>query len=163
MCWAARGRRNLNFEEFLEAVTYSEQAELNWVIDQLDWDNILPSLLALPKPCQHLFACRVLIDEINNGGVDAFYYNGNGYLMPLAKEGFAAIGDDEMADMAGRIDEIYQKNRDILERVYFGDEDCEEGFFDEALHKEFYALCEKTEARLSAYVRANAKCFAWKK
>jgi len=70
-----------------------------WGLFDNDWDNQSEILLGLPHPCQFVYSCRTVIDEVNNGGFNQLYFNSTAMFSKLAEEGFTDIGANKLADI----------------------------------------------------------------
>jgi hypothetical protein len=119
---------------------------------------------SLSAPQRHVMAVRILIDQVNNGGISQFLINSSGRRWREAIEGFKAMGcsrDAEMfqqvADMFGPAgpsvddDTRHKKLSELLP-------DDGDGPF-EPLEKEFYEDRGGRVARLLEYALANAEHF----
>ncbi len=53
-------------------------------------------------------------EQVTNGGFVQFYYNDYGQYVPTIIKSLEYIGDEKMADLIQRADNIYQKNRKLV-------------------------------------------------
>ena len=97
--------------------------------------------------------------QVTNGGFVQFYYNGYGPYVPTIIKGLKHIGDNEMADLVKKADNIYQKNKKLMDKAQESD------LFDSDLYDRldelselddaYYDMNEHTMALLEAYIRKN--------
>jgi hypothetical protein len=60
-------------------------------------DDYFDSIGKLERPLVLLFACHLVVAEVNNGGFSQLFFNSTGILVPEATEGLAAIGMLQLA------------------------------------------------------------------
>lgn len=101
--------------------------------------------------------------QVTNGGFVQFYFNDYGHYVPTIIKSLEHIGDRKMADLIQRADNIYQKNKKLIDKAR------EKDLFDSDLYErleelskldsEYYKLNEKTMTRLVKYIRKNPNEF----
>lgn len=101
--------------------------------------------------------------QVTNGGFVQFYFNDYGHYVPTIIKSLEHIGDKKMADLIQRADNIYQKNKKLIDKAR------EKDLFDSDLYErleelseldsEYYKLNEKTMTRLEKYIRKNPNEF----
>lgn len=64
-------------------------------------DAFFRGFAPLPPHVQHLLAAHWCQSEVNNGGLDQFFFNPTGVLAPEAVAGFRAMGLSDVADLLG--------------------------------------------------------------
>ena len=140
-----------------------ENAVMSWMWNKFNenWSDQYEVVSSLPKPCQHVYSCRTVIDEVNNGGLNQLFYNSTRQFAEMSIEGFLALGSQELSDVMARAVEIFWANKQVLDAYDDGtlesfSESYEEGFFDE-LDDIFYEECDSIN--ISQYVRMNSQYF----
>ena len=63
----------------------------------------LASIASIPKPAVHLFSLHWLHLEVHNGGFSQYFWNSTGTSALEARDGFAAIGMPEVADVVEKV------------------------------------------------------------
>ena len=132
--------------------------DLGDIFDRWDYGTIG----AAPKPCQYLFACLAAEAAVSNGGFASLHYNPSRAIIPLAIEGFSALGLDGLAELTRQANELYKNVYDETGALISEDEISEEDeAFGESLDRRFFAECDACgfEEALADYVRKNAECF----
>ena len=120
----------------------------NWIFERLcaDWDNRLEIITKLPAACQYVYACRLAVNEIANGGLLQFYFNSSGVFARLAERGFEDIGAYRLAELMRRANEIYTQSKAELDGYNDGTTEgysgADEREFFAALDDAFYKECE---------------------
>ena len=122
-----------------------------------DWTNQYEVIKALPKPCQDVYACCTVVNEINNGGLNQLFFNSTGQFAVMAQEGFWALGNENMCSIMRNAIEIYENNKGILDKYNDGtlesfSESYNENLFDE-LDDEFSIEEPGFDNLLEAYFR----------
>ena len=56
--------------------------------------------------------------QVTNGGFVQFYYNGYGPYVPTIIKGLEHIGDKKMAALIQKAENIYQKNKKLMDKVF---------------------------------------------
>ena len=118
-------------------------------------------LLSLPEPCQHVYSCLSVYNEIQNGGFNQLFVND---MLPLAKmsiEGFSAMGVPRLGYVINKAIELYKNNVHVLGAHNDGTGD---GFsasyslkiFDD-LDDDFIDECGSLD--IAGYIRANIEHF----
>lgn len=149
---------NIPDEELREAV-------LQWIWSKFDedWLDEVEVVDSLPKPCQYVYACCTVVDEVYNGGFNQLFFNSTGFFAELAAEGFEEMGNPRLAEIVNLAIEVYENNIDLLEQYDDGtiegfSASYEEHLFDD-LDDEFYDETVDFEDMLIEYIRANEKYF----
>lgn len=97
--------------------------------------------------------------QVTNGGFVQFYYNGYGPYVPTIVKGLEYIGDKKMAELIRTADNIYQKNKKLMDKAKERDlfnSDLYEKLEDmSALDFEYYKLNKETMAKIEKYIREN--------
>jgi antitoxin component YwqK of YwqJK toxin-antitoxin module len=95
--------------------------------------------------------------QVTNGGFVQFYYNGYGPYVPTIIKSLEHIGDKEMADLVRRAENIYQKNKKLMDKArqkdLFGSDLYDRLGEMSALDNEYYELNDKTMAKIEKYIR----------
>lgn len=128
-----------------------------------DWTDEYIVISSLPKPCQNVYACCTVYDEVNNGGLNQFFFNSSGQFANMAKEGFLSIGSEKLSKTMLEAIEIYKRNEKLLEKYDDGtvkgfSESYDEKLFDE-LDDEFYNEESTFNSLLIEYIRKNENAF----
>lgn len=138
------------------------KAEAYWELVEPVWDEIhiydgpevfLRNFSAVPEHAGLLFAVHFSTSEIENGGLDQFFYNDTGILAPEAVKGFQAIGmpntaavlEEAMARLSSDYPRARDDRMDALDRFTSGNrardnDDGTDPFED--LDNRFYDLTE---------------------
>lgn len=101
--------------------------------------------------------------QVTNGGFVQFYYNGYAPYVATIIKGIQYVGDQKMANLIQRADNIYQKKKTLIEKAresdLFGSDlyDRLESLSD--LDDEYYDINEKTLIHLEKYIRKNPNEF----
>jgi len=154
----------LRANQILEVHDYElENAVMSWMWNKFneDWSNQYEVINALPKPCQNVFSCRTVIDEVNNGGLNQLFFNSSGQFAVMSIEGFSALGSLELSRIMEEAVTLYMQNKEILGGFYNGTIESffasyEEEIFDK-LDESFYLACDSID--YVKYIRLNAACF----
>ena len=119
---------------------------------------------SLSAPQRHVMAVRILIDQVNNGGISQFLINSSGRRWRDAIEGFRAMGCSRDAEMFQQVADMFgpagpsvddeTRHKKLSELL----PDDGDGPF-EPLEKEFYEDRGGRVARLLEYALANAEHF----
>jgi len=141
-------------------------AVLSWVWGLLedDWDNY-EIILNLPHPCQFVYSCRTIIDEVYNGGFNQLYFNSTAMYAKLAEEGFKNIGAEKLANIMKQANEIAEKVKPKLEEYDDGTAESFAKSYDERFFEDldtlFYNELESCDFDnlLVLYIRKNMTCF----
>ena len=142
-----------------------EHAVMSWMWNKFneDWSDQYVVISTLPKPCQNVYSCRTVTDEINNGGLNQLFYNywSTGQFAEMSIDGFKALGSKKLSKVMAKAVKIFWTNRRVLEAYKDGTmesfmESYEEKFFEE-LDDIFFA--EIDSINISKYVRLHASCF----
>lgn len=136
-------------------------AVMSWMWGKFDkdWTNQYEVIKALPKPCQNVYACCTVVDEINNGGLNQLFFNSTGQFAEMAQEGFRALCNENLCSIMRNAIEIYEKNKEKLEKYNDGtlesfSESYNENLFDE-LDDAFSDEEPGFDSLLEAYIRKN--------
>ncbi|WP_405415513.1 DUF4375 domain-containing protein [Maribacter sp. Asnod1-A12] len=97
--------------------------------------------------------------QVTNGGFVQFYYNGYGDYMPTIIKGLQHIGDIEMAELAQKAENIYQKNKKLMTKAQqsdlFGSDLYERLDELSVLDNKYYKMNGNTMSLIEDYVRKN--------
>ncbi len=101
--------------------------------------------------------------QVTNGGFVQFYYNGYEDYVPTIIKSLEYIGDKKMADLIQKADNIYQKNKKLINKARAKD------LFDSDLYdrleelseldSEYYKLNKKTMTKIEKYIRKKTNEF----
>ena len=142
-------------------------AVMSWIWGLIgdEWDYPCEIILDLPHPCQFVYSCRTIIDEVYNGGFNQLYFNPSAMFSKLAEEGFSDIGTEKLADIMRQANDISEKVKPKLEEYDDGTAESfvksyDECFFNK-LDQLFYDELETCDFDnlLVLYIRKNAACF----
>ena len=140
-------------------------AVMSWIWGLLDERDNYEIILDLPHPCQFVYSCRTITDEIYNGGFNQLYFNSTAMFAKIAEEGFSTIGAEKLAALMKQANDIYEKVKPQLEKY---DDDTVESFsksYEENLFNDLDALFyDEIEScgfdnLLVFYIRKTADCF----
>ena len=140
-----------------------EHAVMSWMWTKAFKEGVeqYEVICSLPKPCQHVYSCRTVIDEVNNGGLTQLFYNDTGQFAKMSIEGFLALGSPKLSEIMAKAIETYHQNKPVLDNY---DDGTLESFFDsyqekifEELDDKFYNECDSINS--FKYIRQNAECF----
>ena len=130
-----------------------------------NWSDQVDVVLELPHPCQYVYSCRTIIDEVNNGGFTQLYFNSTGEFAKLAEEGFSEIGSKKLADIMRQANDISVNAKLKLEEYDDGSietfmKSYEEDFFN-GLEDSFYKEIKMCDfgMLLVSYIRDHSDCF----
>lgn len=97
--------------------------------------------------------------QVTNGGFVQFYYNGYGPYVPTIIKSLEYIGDKKMAALIQRAENIYQKNKKLVDKAkekdLFGSDLYEKLEQMSALDDEYYRLNDRTMSKIEKYIRKN--------
>jgi len=135
-----------------------ECAVMSWMCNKPneDFSNAYQIISSLPKPCQNIFSCRTVTDEVQNGGFWALFYNPSKQFAEMSIEGFLALGTPKLSNIMEKVVEMSPKAEEILAC----DDSPEAPYVDrkfEKLLKKFYRKCGSVD--YVKYIRLNATCF----
>lgn len=140
-------------------------AVMSWMWGKFnrDWTNQYEVIQSLPKPCQDVYACYTVVDEVNNGGFNQLFLNPTREFSQMAQKGFIAIGSEELSGVLGAAIEIYEKNKELLEKYNDGtiesfSKSYNEKLFDE-LDDRFSQKEPEFENQILTYIRNNESVF----
>jgi antitoxin component YwqK of YwqJK toxin-antitoxin module len=95
--------------------------------------------------------------QVTNGGFVQFYYNGYGPYVPTIIKSLEYIGDKKMAELIQRAENIYQKNKNLVDKArekdLFGSDLYEQLGELSGLDSEYYKLKDKTMSKIEKYIR----------
>ena len=138
-----------------------EHAVMSWMWTKSSNERQYEIISSLPKPCQNVYSCRTVTDEINNGGLNQLFYNDTGQFAEMSIEGFLALGSPKLSEVMAKAVELYQEKKSVLDEY---NDDTLESFFAsykekifEKLDSDFYDECDSVE--MAKYIRQNADCF----
>lgn len=139
-----------------------ELAVMDWIRGKInDWSNPCQDLKSLPKPCQTVYSCRAVADEIGNGGFLQLFYNSMLPIAELSVEGFLELGAPKLSRIVEQALEVYWDNKDKFDRYNDGTPDGFTALLNEVvfdpLDKEF--ALELGAFNIVDYIRANAEVF----
>ena len=161
-----------------------ERAVMVWMLNRgKDGDCLFDLACQLPVPCQNVFYCKIVVGEIDNGGLHQLFHNDGARWAEMSIAGFLALGSSTLSevmakalelyseyDMAKAVALIHQRGRDgDLKTIqpYKHGSDCasaikcffdfhRDGIFSE-LDEAFYQ--ERDSIDYITYIRSNADCF----
>ena len=84
-----------------------------WGMFNEDWSDQYEIITSLPNPCQAVYSCRTVTDEINNGGINQLFYNSAGQFAQLSIEGFDAMGFNALSGIMKQAVDLYKKNKNL--------------------------------------------------
>ncbi|WP_405397837.1 DUF4375 domain-containing protein [Maribacter sp. Asnod2-G09] len=97
--------------------------------------------------------------QVTNGGFVQFYYNGYGDYMPTIIKGLEYIGDVDMAELVRKADNIYQKNKKLMNKAQqsdlFGSDLYERLDELSLLDDKYYEMNTNTMSLIEDYIRKH--------
>ena len=138
---------------------------MSWMWAKFDekWTNQYEVVETLPQPCRDVYACRTVVDEINNGGINQLFFNTTGQFAQMAEEGFRSIGSDKLSRIMRSAIEIHTANKEKLGEYQDGTLESFSASYDEELFNdlddEFSEEEPKIDDLLIAYIRKNESAF----
>lgn len=140
-------------------------AVMSWIWGKFneDWTSQFEIINSLHKPCQDTYACCTVVDEINNGGLNQLFFNSTGQFARMAQEGFRALGIENLSSIMIDAIEIYERNKELLDKYNDGtlenySESYNENLFDE-LDERFFEEEPSFDSFLETYIRKNESVF----
>ncbi|QVK17505.1 DUF4375 domain-containing protein [Mycoplasmatota bacterium] len=136
-------------------------AVMIWMYNKIDnWHNEYSIITSLPKPCQYVYSCYNIVNEVNKGGINLLYFNQIKQLAQIAQEGFNAIGNKKLSDLMEEANKIYQDNKPVIDKYSDGTKESyinlyNEDFFDDLDYSFIEEEVPSFEISLVAYIRKN--------
>ena len=97
--------------------------------------------------------------QVTNGGFVQFYYNGYGDYMPTIIKGLKYIGDIDMAELVQKAENIYQKNKKLMNKAQqsdlFGSDLYERLDELSLLDDKYYDMNSNTMSLIEEYIRKH--------
>ena len=137
-------------------------AVLTWMRNKFDedWSDQYQIICSLPKPCQNVFSCSIVIDEVYNGGLSQLFLNSSAMFAVMSIDGFLALGSPQLSNIMEKATELYLQNKKLFNSHNNRPEDIsaiyEAQIFD-ALDDAFCAESESVD--FVKYIRLNAAYF----
>lgn len=98
--------------------------------------------------------------QVTNGGFVQFYYNGYGPYVSTIIKSLEYIGDKKMADLIQRAENIYKKNKKLMDKArekdLFGSDLYDKLEEMSELDNEYYDLNDKTMNKIEKFIRKNS-------
>ncbi len=122
-------------------------------------------LKGLTKGQQIIYSIWIVEAEVNNGGFNQLYFNGNEEIAIIAEIGFLKVNANRFADLTKRANRQYQKIKQDLEKLNDGSMESFSKSYENnplnALDDEFYMLykSEKLTDLLNTYIRNHTNDF----
>lgn len=122
----------------------------------------------LSKGQQAIYSIWIVESEVNNGGFNQLYFNGNEEIAKIAESGFATIGANGFSDLVKRANLLYKEIKPDLEKYDDGTaESFSKSYENNPLDKfdnDFYNLYEKEKLMdmIIDYIRKNTDEFTGK-
>lgn len=141
------------------------QAVMNWMCNKFnkDWTDQYEVIESMPKPCQNVYACCTVSDEINNGGLNQLFFNSMEEFAEMARHGFIAIGNPELGRIMSDAISVFMQNVETLKKYNDGTAESFVASYDEHLFEQFDNDFYKEEPsfhyQLEAYIRKNQNYF----
>lgn len=140
-----------------------ETVVMSWMWNQFnpDWSNQYDVIRALPIPCQSVYSCRAVSDEVNNGGFKQLFFNTAAQFADMAVSGFIQLGPETLSNIVKEAIVLFQEHRSTLEAYQDGTVErfsasCDETIFDD-LDRQFYAECDAVD--YEGYIKRNLADF----
>jgi hypothetical protein len=99
----------------------------------------------------------MLTAQVRNGGFVQFYYNGYDPYVPTIIKSLEHIGDKKMAELVQRADNIYQKNRKLIDKArekdLFGSDLYDRLEVMSDLDDEYYKFNKTTMTKIEKYIQ----------
>lgn len=136
-------------------------AVMIWMYNKIDnWHNEYSIITSLPKPCQYVYSCYNIVQEVNKGGLNLLYLNQIKQLAQIAQEGFHAIGNKKLSDLMEEANKIYQDNKAVIDKYSDGTKEnyiklYNEDFFDDLDYDFIEEEVPSFKISLEAYIRKN--------
>lgn len=147
-------------KELKEAVIY-------WMrgMFKKDWSDDFEVIHKLSKPCQYVYSCSIVVDEVLNGGLTQLYINSSARFIESAIHGFLEIGSEELFKILAESLNIYSQN---IEKINKYDDGTVESFcslYEEELFNHLDSKFSQVEAefepKVNAYIRDNESSFGY--
>lgn len=136
-------------------------AVMSWMWGKFneDWSDQYEVLKTFQKPCQYVYACCTVVDEINNGGLNQLFFNSTGQFAEMAQEGFLEIGNEKLSEIMRSAIQVFNDNIKTFEKYDNGTienflESYDENYFIE-LDNDFFIVEPEFENLIEAYIRQN--------
>jgi len=139
-----------------------ESAAMDWIRSSVkNWANPYEEIMRLPIPCQTVYSCRAVADEVLNGGLIQLFYNSMQPLAEMSIAGFAALGAPKLSHVMEKALEVYHKNKHTFDRYGDGTPDGFSALSDDHLFNDLDEafIMEYTNVSIAAYIRKNAEFF----
>ncbi len=140
-------------------------AVMSWIWGKFneEWTNQYEVVESLPKPCQDVYTCCTVVDEINNGGLNQLFFNSTRQFARMAQEGFRALGNETLSSIMEDAIEIYEKNKELLEKYNDGTVKSFSDSYNETLFNQldgqFFKEVRGFNGLLETYIRNNESIF----
>ena len=106
-----------------------------------------------------LYYLWYLDGQVKNGGFVQLYYNGYGVYVPTIIKSLEYIGDKTMAGLIQSAENIYQKNKKLMDKArekdLFGSDLYERLEEMSVLDDEYYKLNDQTMTKIEKYIRKH--------
>jgi hypothetical protein len=166
-CIAASKKFEQLKKEEISAIADSDLrfAVMSWIggLIKEDCSDEYEVILSLPKPCQNVYACCAVEDEICGGGFNQLFLNVTGQLAQIAQEGFLEIGEAELSELLKKALKIYHDNEERLQKYSDGTAESFLASYAEHLFDELDngISCHEKEfdQLVVAYIRKNKQYF----
>lgn len=142
-----------------------KEAVMSWMWGKVDgnWENQYEIITSLSEPCQYVYACYTVMDELENGGFEQVFYNSSREFVLMAREGFENLGSEAYRSMMDKAITIYEENKVLYESYRDGTVEgfsnlYKEKLFD-GLDTEFLDGREKFYELAVAYIREHESLF----
>lgn len=161
-------KKRIDMYKFLERSTVPSlpdsevtDAVMIWMYNKIEnWHSEYSIITSLPKPCQYVYSCYNIVQEVDEGGLNLLYFNQTKQLAQIAQEGFYAIGNKKLSDLMEKANKIYQDNKPIFDKYSDGTKESyielyNEDLFDELYYDFYEEEVPSFDNNLVAYIRKN--------
>lgn len=140
-------------------------AVMSWMWNKVDkdWDKQYEIINTLPKPCQYVYACCTIVDEVNNGGLNQLFFNSTEQFVKIAQDGFIAIGNVKLSKVIEEAIRVFNENKEKVDKYKDGSLESFSASYDENLFNklddDFIVEEPNFNSLLETYIRKNEEFF----
>lgn len=142
-----------------------KEAVMAWMMGKVetDWSKELEIISTLPTPCQNVYSTVNVMNEILNGGFNQLFFNSTIIFAEMAYKGYTSIGLSKLSKLLGQAFQIYNENKEIIDKHNDGTLESFSLSYEEKLFDELDDLFSKEEIIFEElivdYIRKNESYF----